>query len=158
MPVKRFIVITAFAIVASFTIGGGSALAYPQFQLSRDQTCSSCHLSPAGGGLLSENGSVFAENSSQYGQNGAFFYDKFKLPSWLTLGGDVRSAYGYVRTPQQYLVGFPMQLDVYGSAKLAKHFGSRSPLAIAHPRSATKPRRTCGRASTTSRGRKTRMA
>jgi hypothetical protein len=122
VPVKRFILITALAIVASFTFGGGRAHAYPQFQLSRDQTCSSCHLGPEGGGLLNENGDVFAENNSQYGQSGAFFYDKFKLPSWLTLGGDLRGAYGYDRTPQQYLVAFPMQLDLYASAKFAKHF------------------------------------
>ena len=38
------------------------AHAYPQFQLIKDQTCSSCHLSPAGGGLLSENGMATAES------------------------------------------------------------------------------------------------
>lgn len=100
---------------------GGVAHAYPQFQLSRDQTCSSCHLDPAGGGLLSEAGDAFLETNSQLGQNAKFFYDKFKLPSWLTLGGDARGAMGYVRTPQQYLDAFPMQLDLYGSVKLPQH-------------------------------------
>ena len=43
---------TAVAVAAM----AGTAAAYPQFQLSRDQTCTGCHLSPAGGGLLNENG------------------------------------------------------------------------------------------------------
>jgi hypothetical protein len=115
--VKRFLVLTTFAIVFI----AARAYAYPQFQLSRDQTCSSCHLDPAGGGLLSENGNLFLENNSQFGQSAEFFYNKFKLPSWLTMGGDLRAAGGYDRTPQPYIAGFPMQADIYASAKLPAH-------------------------------------
>ena len=84
--------VIAFAIVLGAT---GTAAAYPQFQLSRDQTCSGCHLSPAGGGLLNENGLSTAESMSQYGTAPEFFYNKVPTPSWLELGGNffaVRSA------------------------------------------------------------------
>ena len=100
---------------------GGVAAAYPQFQLSRDQLCSSCHLAPEGGGMLNENGGVFAENFSQLGTAPEFMYGKIPLPSWLQLGGDLRGASGYDRTPQQYLVTFPMQAEIYANAKLPAH-------------------------------------
>ena len=109
----------AFAIVAAL---GGRALAYPQFELSKDQTCSGCHISPAGGGLLTENGLNTAETISQFGTAPEFFYNKVPTPSWLTLGGDLRYAYGFLRAPQEYLVGFPMQAEVYGNAKFADNF------------------------------------
>jgi len=111
-------VIAAVIVVAL----GGAARAYPQFQLSRDQTCSGCHLSPAGGSLLSENGFATAEAISQFPDAPEFSYNKFKLPSWLALGGDLRTIYGYMRAPQEYLVWFPMQLDAYASAKLPSGF------------------------------------
>lgn len=115
---KRAIVLVAIVLAGMF---GGRALAYPQFQLSRDQTCTSCHLSPGGGGLLTENGNVFVQNMSSLGEAPEFFYNKVPMPSWLTAGGDFRSGMGYIRAPQQYLAYFPMQLDVYGSAKLPAH-------------------------------------
>jgi hypothetical protein len=43
-------------------------------------------------------------------------YAKLPLPSWLELGGDLRGAGGYLQTPERYLVGIPMQADVYASA------------------------------------------
>jgi hypothetical protein len=91
----------------------GRAGAYPQFQLSRDQTCTGCHLSPAGGGLLSENGYNVAEAMSQYGTDSAFMYGKLPLPSWLALGGDLRGAGGYIRTPDNAVTVFPMQAELY---------------------------------------------
>ena len=42
--------------VALVLVSAGVAAAYPQFQLARDQTCTGCHISPAGGSLLNENG------------------------------------------------------------------------------------------------------
>jgi hypothetical protein len=94
----------------------GTAHAYPQFQLSRDQTCTACHLDPAGSGLLSENGYAVAEQMSQFGTSPDFMYGKLKLPDWLVLGGDLRDMQGFSRTPQDVLVWFPMQLDVYAAA------------------------------------------
>jgi hypothetical protein len=101
------------AVLAICALAGRRAEAYPQYQLSRDQTCSDCHLSPAGGGLLSENGYQVAETFSQFGTSPQFMYDKIPLPTWLDLGGDVRGATGYVKTPQGAFTLFPMQADVY---------------------------------------------
>ncbi|MEO6775676.1 MAG: hypothetical protein ABI467_22130 [Kofleriaceae bacterium] len=98
-----------------------TATAYPQFQLVRDQTCSACHLSPAGGGLLSENGLDTAEAISQWGTAPEFFYNKVPLPSWLALGGDLRGAGGFDQsnTHDKGFVVFPMQADVYAAATYA---------------------------------------
>jgi hypothetical protein len=116
--VKRLAILVVLAVVGT----AGRAYAYPEFQLSRDQTCVSCHISPSGGGLLNENGMTTAETISQFGHRPEFFYNAIPTPGWLTLGGDVRTTYGYMRSPQQYLVGFPMQADLYASAKFADHF------------------------------------
>jgi hypothetical protein len=107
---------TVLLVGALLVVAGGHAFAYPQFQLSKDQTCASCHISPAGGGLLDENGLTVSETMSQFGTNPNFFYGKVKTPGWLELGGDFRGAWGYLQTPQKYLAGFPMQADVYASA------------------------------------------
>jgi hypothetical protein len=107
--------ILAIAIVLGWL--AADAHAYPQFQLSRDQMCTSCHLSPAGGNLLNENGLAVAENMSRFGHAPEFFYGKIPTPKWLTLGGDLRGAAGYLQTPTKSLVGIPMQIEGYGSAK-----------------------------------------
>jgi len=109
-----------YAIIAVvLALAAGRAEAYPQFQLSRDQTCSGCHISPAGGELLNENGTNTSEAISQFGTSGEFMYGKIPLPDWLTFGGDLRGAAGYLQTPERYLEGFPMQVDLYAMA----HFG-----------------------------------
>jgi hypothetical protein len=106
------------AVLGLVIVGGleRRAEAYPQYQLSRDQTCSSCHLSPAGGGLLGENGGNVAEAGSQLGTAPEVMYGKLPLPSWLALGGDLRAATGYVRTPDSAVTVFPMQADLYAHA------------------------------------------
>lgn len=106
------------AVVAMLAVFGGTAHAYPQFQMSRDQTCTGCHISPAGGGLLNENGLATAEGISKWGTAPEFFYGKIPLPSRLVLGGDVRGASGYVQTPEKLLASFPMQIEAYGHARL----------------------------------------
>lgn len=111
---------------------GGSAEAYPQFQMSRDQTCTGCHVSPAGGGMLNENGLGVSETISKWGTAPEFFYGKVPTPSWLALGGDLRGASGYIQAPEKQLASFPMQLEAYAHATLPKGFslylnlGSRS--------------------------------
>ena len=108
--------LSALAAAAILALGSGTAEAYPQFQLSRDRTCTSCHVSPAGGGVLGENGLATAETISQWGTAPEFFYGKIPRPDWLMLGGDVRAASGYVQTPEKLLASFPMQLEAYGRA------------------------------------------
>jgi hypothetical protein len=104
-------VAAALALAASRT-----AAAYPQYQLSRDQTCTSCHLSPAGGGLLSENGYSVAETIAQLSDSSAFMYGIVPLPSWLAVGGDLRGAAGLIAAPERSAAYFPMQADVYAHA------------------------------------------
>lgn len=108
------------------------AYAYPQFELSKDKSCAGCHISPTGGGLLSENGMVVAETISKWGTAPEFMYGKVKLPDGLAIGGDFRGAAGYLQTPQRYLVGFPMQTDIHGAYTKGKFavqvtVGSRPP-------------------------------
>jgi hypothetical protein len=110
VPVRAFILVVVLAIAT------GRANAYPQFQLSRDQTCTGCHLSPAGGGLLNENGLNLAEVISKFGTDPAFLNGAVEPPSWLALGGDFRGMWGYVQAPQKYLIPVPMQADVYARA------------------------------------------
>jgi hypothetical protein len=58
--------LVAGAVGFALLVGSRTASGYPQFQLSKDQTCTSCHLSPAGGGLLDENGLSVAETNATY--------------------------------------------------------------------------------------------
>ncbi|HSD91219.1 MAG TPA: hypothetical protein VLB44_27035, partial [Kofleriaceae bacterium] len=101
--------------VGLLVVGVGRAHAYPQFELSKDQSCAGCHISPTGGGLLSENGMTIAESISKFGTAPEFLYGAVKTPDWIAVGGDFRGAYGYLQAPQRYLIGFPMQGDLYGN-------------------------------------------
>jgi hypothetical protein len=98
------------------------AAAYPQFQLSKDQTCTSCHLSPAGGGLLSENGLAVAESQSTYGGTPEAAHGKLVGPDWLVVGADFRAAAGGLYDLSLAPAGFPMQAE--GAAQA--HFGAFS--------------------------------
>ncbi|MDQ3364400.1 MAG: hypothetical protein M3680_03135 [Myxococcota bacterium] len=109
-------------VVGVLALLGGRADAYPQYQLSRDATCSGCHLSPAGGNLLNENGLATAESKSTFGTAPEFFYGKIPTPDWLVLGGDLRGASGFLATPEKVVASFPMQLELYGAATFAKNF------------------------------------
>jgi len=115
-PHRAGAALAAAAALAVLGAMAGRADAYPQFQLSRDQTCTGCHVSPAGGGLLNENGLTTAETMSQWGTPAGFFYDKVPTPAWLMLGGDLRGASGYVQSPEKLVASFPMQIEAYGRA------------------------------------------
>ena len=112
--------VLAFAALVVLALVSERADAYPQYQLSHDQTCTGCHLSPAGGNLLNENGLAAAESMSQFGTAPEFFYGKLGTPDWLHLGGDLRGSTGFIQTPEKILAAFPMQIELYATAK----FGS----------------------------------
>src|ERR1043166_8428721 len=122
-PHRARVALLALAVLGAVA---GRAEAYPQFQLSRDQTCTGCHVSPAGGGLLNENGLTTAETMSQWGTPAGFFYDKVPTPAWLMLGGDLRGASGYVQSPEKLVASFPMQIEAYARAA----FGSGLSLQV----------------------------
>jgi hypothetical protein len=104
-------------VVVALLVTSGIAHAYPQYQFSHDQTCTGCHLSPSGDGLLNENGLAMAETASQFGTNPNFLNGTLGTPTWLTLSGDIRTASGYIKTPEDTLAAFPMQAELGGTAK-----------------------------------------
>lgn len=108
--------------VIALVVLTGVAQAYPQYQLVRDQTCTGCHLSPAGGNLLSENGYAVAESKSQFGMAPEFMYGALDTGSALVLGGDVRLAGGFMKTPENALAAFPMQAELYAALTFGKAF------------------------------------
>lgn len=107
----------ALVVAVVLVVAAGSAEAYPQFQLSRDQTCTGCHISPAGGGMLNENGLSVAEGIAKLDHAPEFMYGKVPTPDWLQLGGDFRGAGGYIKTPESFVYAFPMQMELNANAK-----------------------------------------
>jgi hypothetical protein len=98
------------------------AAAYPQYQLSKDQTCSSCHISPAGGGLLNENGLAVAESASTYGGDPTAAHGRLVGPTWLVLGADLRAGGGFIDDTKLGGGAFPMQAE----AEAMIHHGALS--------------------------------
>ena len=91
------------------------AHAYPQFQLALGaDRCSSCHLSPGGGGLLNAYGRDEAGSTISNGGDGRFAHGAWEPPDWIALGADLRVA-GAAKTSRgdRELLAFPMQADVY---------------------------------------------
>jgi hypothetical protein len=113
VPAVTRALLVAVALCATAAV----AHAYPQYQLSKEQTCSSCHLNPSGGGLLDGMGPLTAEDESTWGGNPAFLHGKIELPEWLFLGGDVRFAGGLHNNGQTNPALFPMQGEVYGAVE-----------------------------------------
>lgn len=110
--------IIAFAVVALAVLHARAAHAYPQYQLSEGQTCASCHVSPAGGGLLTPNGQMVAEDGATYGGDGTFLSGKWTPPDWLQLGADVRAAAGMIDPGHGIeAAAYPMQFDLYARAQ-----------------------------------------
>jgi len=109
--VRTLLVLTTLVVLGL----AGRADAFPQFRFSDDQMCTGCHLSPAGGNLLNENGLAVAESMGQLTTAPEFFYNKVPTPSWLQLGGDLRSAGGFMATPEKVLAWFPMQIEMYAA-------------------------------------------
>ena len=109
---------TAILTVVALATLVGVAEAYPQYQLSKEQTCASCHVSPAGGGLLGDNGELTAEDEAQWGGDPTFLHGAVELPAWLRLGGDIRLAGGASDHGAGFAGAFfPMQTEVYGAAE-----------------------------------------
>jgi hypothetical protein len=113
MRAVRFLILLALLCAARI------AHAYPQYQLAKDAaTCTGCHISPDGGGLLNENGLNVAENDSWKGHDPAFVYGTLGTPDWLQLGGELRGAAGVVEANAFEAAAYPMQGEV--GARAAK--------------------------------------
>lgn len=102
-------------IVALVVLGlaafAGAAHAYPQYQLSRDPTCTGCHVSPDGSGTLNENGLSVASAIAWKDGKPEFMYG-WDTPGWLQLDGHLRAAAGYVQPGVPSAAAYPMQAEV----------------------------------------------
>jgi hypothetical protein len=126
----RMLVCVAIVVVAP-----AIAHAFPEIALRSDTPwCGSCHVSPGGGGLLTEQGRDEAASSLSRGGDGRVFHGAIDVPEWLLLGGDFRVA-GLVKddaraTERLELAAFPMQADLrfgarFGSVALVANAGLR---------------------------------
>ncbi|HVV84951.1 MAG TPA: hypothetical protein VHE35_17930 [Kofleriaceae bacterium] len=99
--------------VAVVVAGPGRAEAYPEFQFSTGATrCSECHLSPVGGGLLTDYGREEAGDTIAGAGDGAFLHGLVTPPSWLSVGGDLRLATFAREGRGTEAALFPMQAEV----------------------------------------------
>src|SRR5690349_22962102 len=105
------------ALVVGVVLAATAAVAhaYPQYQLGHEQTCSACHLNPAGGGLLDGMGPLTAEDEATWGGNPAFLHGAIDLPDWLLVGGDLRAAGGVSNNGETSPALFPMQVETYAA-------------------------------------------
>lgn len=80
-------------------------LAFPELVGKGYKSCQGCHVSPSGGGLLNQYGSMFAaEELSTWGKSREPF-----LPNWLNIGGDARHLY-IINKNQE--ASFPMVMNL----------------------------------------------
>ncbi len=109
-----------------------SAAAYPQFQLTTGaDRCQACHVSPAGGGLISAYGRDEAGSTISPRGDGRFLHGLWEPPSWLSLGGDFRGALGVKHQDvRDRTLAIPMQADLstelrFGAWSFALTAGAR---------------------------------
>jgi len=83
-------IVRGWCLVSAIALWPSIARAYPQWQLSTGMSrCDQCHVSPSGGGLLSEYGRrIDGDRLSTFAGDGAFLHGAAKLPAWLALGAD----------------------------------------------------------------------
>ncbi|MCG8420477.1 MAG: hypothetical protein MJE77_21290 [Proteobacteria bacterium] len=117
-PGQRFAIVGVAALIGLLCYLGPieRAAAYPQFQFSTyATTCTACHFSPTGGGLVNGFGRGEAGDTiSQYGGDGGFLHGLWTPPEWIQLGADFRGASIVKKTwDEPQVLGFPMQADLY---------------------------------------------
>jgi hypothetical protein len=100
------------------------ASAFPEMVRHGYTNCTSCHMSPNGGGILNPYGRTLSEQAlsgwSQDGE-GNFLWSAFKMPDWLNIGGDFRGM-GMVNNTFAWedVKAFPMQADMEGSVSVGR--------------------------------------
>jgi hypothetical protein len=110
----RSVNIFGFLFSLVFTM---SAQAFPEMIRLNYVNCTSCHVSPSGGGLLTDYGrSISAEALSAWAKPKEELAGHGLLPeppAWLKVGGDVRLIQLYVDSPVATSTAFfPMQVDL----------------------------------------------
>lgn len=94
----------------------GLAFSYPEMLRHNYTSCTACHVSPNGGGMLTPYGhTLSSELLSSFGseKQAGFMHGFVKHPEWMGIGGDVRWAETYLNssTLEKYRFIF-MQADV----------------------------------------------
>lgn len=113
MSVRRGIPVLAVVVLAATA---APAVAFPQLTIRGTVTrCTMCHVSPAGGGVLTDYGRTEAADTLSRGGDPRVL-GLFAEPDWLLVGGDVRAAaLAYedrTATDKLQLAAFPMQADL----------------------------------------------
>src|SRR6185369_8141305 len=112
------------------------ALAYPEMVRHGYPNCVACHISPTGGGVLTDYGRALSkEIMSTFafkGEERLVYF--FKTPKWFAIGGDFRAisfeSHSSRATTNTYI---PMQRDLEGAVTIKKRlvadatFGFRDP-------------------------------
>jgi hypothetical protein len=123
MNVTKIFGWAAAALVLSGLFGGVPAFAFPEMIRYNYVNCTSCHVSPTGGGTLTAYGrETSLDILSTWGVDGeqkaAYFINS---PEWLNLGGDYRSAYSYLNSATSEMGQYNfMQLDVEAAVTYKK--------------------------------------
>lgn len=127
------------ALIVLLVVGAsGAAHAFPELTVRGEVTrCTECHVSPAGGGLLTDYGRDESVDTLSRGGDGRFLFG-VELPEWLQLGGDFRVAglsyQDLGATEGVKWAAFPMQADL----RAAVHSGPFSLVATGGLRGSTR--------------------
>lgn len=93
----KYLLIAISAILSSYSV-----YAFPELVRHGYVNCTSCHISPNGGGALTPYGRTLAEDvlSTWHRENeGQVLYNAITLPQWLILSGDFRAMQSMRDTP-----------------------------------------------------------
>lgn len=99
---KSFGLSFGILFLLSWFSGSSELVAFPEMVRHGYGNCSSCHISPAGGGILTNYGRELGKEvlSTWSGENEHLpFYKPVALPEPLRIGGDIRTIQTYVDTP-----------------------------------------------------------
>ncbi|HSN29687.1 MAG TPA: hypothetical protein VLT45_25545, partial [Kofleriaceae bacterium] len=104
-------------VVALVAVATHRADAFPELTIRGEVArCTMCHVSPGGGGILTDFGRDAAGDVLSRGGDGRFLNGAWEPPSWLMLGGDLRAAalaYDDTQaTEGVQIAAFPMQADL----------------------------------------------
>ena len=75
------------------------ATAEPYLAVYKGMQCSTCHIHPAGGGMRTPYGNVYAQTELAETTSTGNELWTGEVVSWLSVGGDLRAEYRYVETP-----------------------------------------------------------
>src|SRR4051812_23670030 len=112
-----------FLLLLGFLISS-RAVAYPEMVRHGYFNCTTCHVSPNGGGVLTEYGRALSrEVVSTWGIEGEGkpFYGLYTEPEWLRTGASFRVIQTYLNDPNQTKeTAFPMQAEVEAAATVGE--------------------------------------